>query len=181
MTLRNDINQSLRRLMTENQNVILLGQSIRDPYGGVVKCTRGLTKDFDDRIIDTPICEAGMTGMAIGLAMQGYIPILEIMFSDFITLCYDQLYNMLGKIHSIHDSNIKIIIRTMQNDDELYGVSHSQNMFRIIDSLNCGKYPCKTTIINIRNSNTYYQSLLKAIEDANPLSIIIERKELYGK
>ncbi len=179
MTMRNDVNQSLRKLMTENQDVILLGQSIRDPYGGVMKCTRGLTKDFDGRIIDTPICEVGMTGIAIGLAMQGYIPILEIMFSDFITLCYDQLYNMLGKIHNIHDNNIKLIIRTMQNDDELYGVSHSQNMYEVIDSLNQGKYPCGTNIIYAREN--YYEVLLNAIEWANPLSVIIENKDLYGR
>jgi pyruvate/2-oxoglutarate/acetoin dehydrogenase E1 component len=165
--------------MTKNPNIILLGQSIRDPYGGVMKCTRGLTKDFSDRIIDLPICESGSAGLAIGLAMRGYIPILEIMFSDFITLCYDQLYNMLGKIYGMHQLNTKIIIRTMQNDDKMYGPSHSQVMHAVIESLNEGKYPCPVSWIYTSKYKVYSKIIEEALEKANPLTVILERKELY--
>jgi pyruvate/2-oxoglutarate/acetoin dehydrogenase E1 component len=179
MSSRTEINQCLRQLLTDNNKIILLGQSIRDPYGGVMKCTRGLTKNFDDQIIDLPICESGSTGLVIGLAMQGYIPILELMFSDFITLCYDQLYNMLGKIYQIHKLDLKIIIRTMQNDDQMYGPSHSQIMYPVIESLNEGACSCPVQWIYTSKYKVYSEIMKEAIKKANPLSIIIERKDLY--
>lgn len=124
MTYRQAIHDALGDLLEKHPEVILLGQSIRDPFGGCCKVTRSLTTQFPDRIIDTPICEAAMVGTAIGLSMQGFIPIIEIMFSNFLTLCTDQFENVTKIIHE-HHQPIKIIVRTIYNAPKEYGPTHS--------------------------------------------------------
>ena len=79
------LNESLFRLMSEDERVFLIGEDIVDPYGGAFKVTKGLSSRFPDRVLSTPISEAGLTGFAIGLALRGFRPIVEIMFGDFIT------------------------------------------------------------------------------------------------
>lgn len=175
MSSRSIINQALRQLMNEESNIILIGQSIRDPFGGAYKITRGLTKQFDDRIIDTPISEAAMIGLSIGLSMQGYIPIVEIMFEDFLTLCVDQIHNIAEKVNN--HQKIKIIIRTQHNHDKNYGPSHSQNMDWLINSIPCTEcytYAKNHTANDIVN---LYQNLIYTAK--KPVIIIKEQRILY--
>ena len=91
--VRSTLNSALRRLLTDRSDVIVLGEDLHDPYGGAFKVTAGLSTDFPERVISTPISEAGVVGAAIGLALAGYHPIAEIMFADFLTLAMDQIYN----------------------------------------------------------------------------------------
>lgn len=123
---RREINNLLKKLL-EDKRYLLLGQSIRDPYGGAAKVTRGLSTMYPNQLIDCPISESAMIGISTGLSMQGFIPITEIMFSDFLTLCVDQLFNIAVKLKQIHNIDIKMTIRTMQGIDE-YGPTHSQDM-----------------------------------------------------
>lgn len=124
--MRRKLNR-LFRLLLEDKRYLLLGQSIRDPYGGAAKVTRGLSNGFDSQVIDCPISEAAMIGISTGLSMQGFIPITEIMFSDFLTLCTDQLFNIATKLRELHGIDIRMTIRTMEGIKE-YGPTHSQNM-----------------------------------------------------
>ena len=93
INVRGSLNLALNRLLTDHPEVILLGEDLHDPYGGAFKVTAGLSTAFPDRVISTPISEAGIVGTAIGLAMDGYLPIVELMFADFLTLAMDQLFN----------------------------------------------------------------------------------------
>lgn len=124
--MRRKLNKLFRDLL-HDKRYILLGQSIRDPYGGAAKVTRGLSTAFDIQVIDCPISEAAMIGVSTGLSMQGFIPITEIMFADFLTLCTDQLFNIAVKLREVHGIDIRMTIRAMEGIPE-YGPTHNQNM-----------------------------------------------------
>ena len=74
LTYNKALNQTLDKLLAEHQDVILLGEDIRDPYGGAFKVTRGLSTKYPDRVINTPISELAITGIATGMAMRGMRP-----------------------------------------------------------------------------------------------------------
>lgn len=124
MTLRSDINKALKKVL-DRDDVLLLGQSIKDPFGGAAKVTRGIKSD---KVINLPISEAGSMGFCTGLAMGGYKPILEIMFADFLTLIADQVINIFDNI----PEDLTVVIRTMKGPKE-YGPTHSKDMTWIIN------------------------------------------------
>ena len=97
-TVLDSLNQGLYKALEDDPQAILLGEDILDPYGGSFKVTRGLSTQFPDRVLTTPISEAGITGIAGGLALRGFHPVVEIMFGDFTTLILDQVVN-LSLIH----------------------------------------------------------------------------------
>ena len=165
--MRAEINRKLKELL-ENPKVILLGQSIRDPYGGAAKVTRGLSTKFPNQVIDMPISESAMIGTALGLAYKGFIPIVEIMFFDFMTLCADQLFNIGGKLDKVHGVDFKVIIRTMQAPPE-YGPTHSQDMRELLKALDIAW-------ITLGDSTDIYDT---AILMKNKIVVIIETKNLY--
>ncbi|MFZ7128304.1 MAG: alpha-ketoacid dehydrogenase subunit beta, partial [Desulfobacterales bacterium] len=96
-TVLESLNQSLHQAMAEDALVFLLGEDVLDPYGGAFKVARGLSTAFTDRVITTPISEAGITGVAGGMALRGLRPVVEIMFGDFSTLIADQVLNHIAK------------------------------------------------------------------------------------
>jgi len=85
------LKESLDKILKRNNRIILLGEDIGDPYGGAFKVTKGLSSKYPEQIISTPMSESALTGICIGMALNGYKPILEIMFGDFITLCADEI------------------------------------------------------------------------------------------
>ena len=95
--VRSALGTALESLLASDPECVLLGEDLHDPYGGAFKVTAGLSTKYPERVISTPISEAGITGAAIGLALAGFRPIVEIMFADFITLAMDQLYNHATK------------------------------------------------------------------------------------
>jgi len=123
------INAALRDLLAD-ERTFLLGEDICDPYGGAFKATRGLSTDFPDRVLNMPISEAGFTGIAIGMAMRGLRPIVEIMFSDFLTLIADQLVNGAAKFEYMYNGQVKVplVIRTPSGGRRGYGPTHSQSL-----------------------------------------------------
>lgn len=172
MTYRAEINKALRDLLADDK-VILLGQSIRDPYGGACKVTRGLSTAFDSQVLDMPICEAATIGIAVGLAMNGYKPVVEIMFADFMTLCVDQLFNTAHVIDSFHQ-HIKIVIRTMTGADLSYGPTHSRGMLWLLRAL-----PARVERITLQTDIA--GSYRRAFTDEYPVVILLEDKSLYGE
>ena len=83
MNFLESLQNGLSEAFEENERVVLMGEDIRDPYGGAFKVSRGLSTRFPDRVINTPISEAGFTGVAGGMAIRGLRPVVEIMFGDF--------------------------------------------------------------------------------------------------
>ena len=83
------LGDALHKLLETDERVVVMGEDIADPYGGAFKVTRGLTTAFPDRVRTTPVSESALTGLSAGLALRGFRPILEIMFGDFVTLCFE--------------------------------------------------------------------------------------------
>lgn len=99
MTMAAAINRGLRAAMDRDPKVLLMGEDIGQ-LGGVFRVTDGLWKDFGpDRVMDTPLAESGIVGTAIGMAMAGYRPVVEIQFDGFIFPAYDQITTQLAKMH----------------------------------------------------------------------------------
>ncbi len=99
LTLAKSINAGLRRALQDDEKVTLLGEDI-GKLGGVFRVTDGLQKEFGtDRVIDTPLAEAGIVGMAVGLAMRGFRPVVEIQFDGFIYPGFDQIVAQVAKLH----------------------------------------------------------------------------------
>ncbi|MGD9605852.1 MAG: alpha-ketoacid dehydrogenase subunit beta [Leucobacter sp.] len=107
------INEGLRAAMVADDRVLLMGEDI-GPLGGVFRVTDGLQRDFGSaRVLDTPLAEAGIVGSAIGLAMRGYRPVIEIQFDGFIFPAFNQIVTQLAKIRARHDGKVDmpVVIR----------------------------------------------------------------------
>ena len=137
--VRTCLNNALRHLLETSDRTIVLGEDLHDPYGGAFKVTAGLSTQFPDRVLSTPISEAGITGVAIGLAVDGYRPVMEVMFADFLTLCMDQLYNHAVKFPGVfRDMEVPLVIRAPSGGGRGYGPTHSQspeNLFTSVPGL----------------------------------------------
>lgn len=106
MPIAKAINEGLRRALADNDHVLLMGEDI-GPLGGVFRVTDGLQAEFgSSRVLDTPLAESGIIGSAIGLAMRGYRPVIEIQFDGFIFPGFDQITSQLAKVTSRHDGKI---------------------------------------------------------------------------
>ena len=107
LTYAQALNEALREEMTRDQRVLVLGEDIGE-YGGIFTVTRGLIGEFgDDRVIDTPISEGAIVGAALGLALTGYRPVVEIMFVDFVFVASDQLFNHVGKARTSPEASAR--------------------------------------------------------------------------
>ncbi len=124
------INEALASWLAEDERVLLLGEDIRSPYGGAFKVTRGLSVNHSGRVLNTPISEPGIDGIANGLALGGRRPIVEIMFGDFLGLCFDQLLNHAAKFREMYNERVAsaIVVRTPMGGGRGYGPTHSQNL-----------------------------------------------------
>lgn len=124
------LNHSLQKIMKKNERVIIIGEDIRDPYGGAFKVTKGLSSNFPDRVRNTPISEGAMAGIAAGLALRGYLPVVEIMFGDFLALCADQMLNSITKFPLMYKDKVEmpLVIRTPMGGGRGYGPTHSQSI-----------------------------------------------------
>lgn len=130
-----DLRNSLKELLNTDETVYLIGEDIAEPYGGAFKVTQGLSSLFPGRLITTPMSEQGFTGMAIGMALNGLKPIVEIMFNDFITLIADQLINHAAKFKEMYGKDLHLITRTPAGGYRGYGATHSQSLERIFLSI----------------------------------------------
>ncbi len=110
MTLAKGLNAGLRAAMETDPKVLLMGEDV-GKLGGVFRITEGLQKDFgEDRVVDTPLAESGIVGTAIGLALRGYRPVVEIQFDGFIYPAFDQIVSQLAKMHARSRGNLRLPI-----------------------------------------------------------------------
>ncbi len=132
-TVLESLNAALRRALSADQSVVLLGEDILDPYGGAFKVTRGLSSAFPGRVFTTPISEAGIVGLAAGMALRGLRPVVEIMFGDFVTLIADQVINHAAKFRWMYNDQVRVpmVIRTPMGGRRGYGPTHSQTLEKL--------------------------------------------------
>ncbi|HEX7975916.1 MAG TPA: transketolase C-terminal domain-containing protein [Anaerolineales bacterium] len=138
-TVLESLNAALHQALTSDPHVILLGEDLLDPYGGAFKVTRGLSSAFPDQVMTTPISEAGIVGLATGMALRGQRPVVEIMFGDFVTLIADQLINHAAKFRWMYggerpdqaEASVPLVIRTPMGGRRGYGPTHSQTLEKL--------------------------------------------------
>ncbi|MGA9520924.1 MAG: alpha-ketoacid dehydrogenase subunit beta [Myxococcaceae bacterium] len=129
LNLLQAVNDALRVEMKRDPNVVVLGEDV-GRFGGVFRATAGLYEEFGpERVIDTPLAEAGIIGSAIGMALYGLKPVPEIQFSDFIFPAYDQIVNELAKLRyrSGGEYSAPVVIRTPYGGGIKGGHYHSQS------------------------------------------------------
>ncbi len=174
--VRGHINKALRHLLETSEKTIVLGEDLHDPYGGAFKVTTGLSSDHDQRVLSTPISEAGITGAAIGLSIAGYRPIVEIMFADFLTLCIDQLYNHAVKFPGMFsDVQVPMVIRAPCGGRRGYGPTHSQSLENLFASV-----PGLTVVFGSHRHDMGALLINATIEWPYPV-LFLEHKLLYAE
>jgi len=162
--------------MNTDKNIYLLGEDILHPYGGAFKVTRNLSDIYPDNIIGTPISEAGITGLGIGLSLTGKKPFVEIMFGDFLSYSFDQILSNASKFFGMYNGKIKVplVIRTPMGGGRGYGPTHSQSLEKHLIGLN----QIKVLALNfLSNINEVYGEILNEEDTV----ILIENKIDYGK
>jgi pyruvate/2-oxoglutarate/acetoin dehydrogenase E1 component len=119
--------------METDERVYLLGEDLLDPYGGAFKVTRGLSTQFPERVLTTPISEAAIVGVANGMALRGLRPVVEIMFGDFVTLIADQLINHAAKFRWMYNDQVRVplVVRAPMGGRRGYGPTHSQSLEKL--------------------------------------------------
>lgn len=116
--------------MHADPRVVFIGEDVLDPYGGAFKVSKGLSTAFPGRVLTTPISEAAIVGVGIGMAVRGMRPIVEIMFGDFLTLCADQIVNHATKFPWMYNESVTVplVIRAPMGGYRGYGPTHSQSL-----------------------------------------------------
>lgn len=170
------LNKGLHDAMSLDDNVIIIGEDIIDPYGGAFKVTSGLSTNFAPRVISTPISEAGITGLAIGLSLTGYKSVVELMFGDFLTLSIDQIINQASKYIGLNEKKIKIpmVLRTPMGGRRGYGPTHSQSIEKLLFGIPHIKVVACSNVLDPGNM------LKRSILETDQPVIFIENKVMYS-
>src|SRR5205823_246377 len=176
LTFGDAIKEAIAQEMRRDPRVVLMGEDVAEA-GTTFKVLTGLVDEFGkDRIIDTPISEAGFTGIGVGAAMTGMRPIVDIMFGDFLTLIMDQLVNQAAKIHYMSGGKWKVplVIRATMGATRRSAAQHSQSLHA---------WPSHIPGLKVVVPSTPYDAkgLMKsAIRDDNPV-VFFEDKISYTK
>ena len=170
--------------MTRDPSVILLGEDIvggagadgeTDAWGGVLGVTKGLYAKHGDRLLDTPLSESAYVGAAIGAAACGMRPVAELMFIDFMGVCFDQIFNQAAKFRYMFGGKAEtpVVIRAMVGAGFRAAAQHSQMLTPLFTHIPGLKVVCPATPYDTKGL------LIQAIRDNDPV-IFCEHKNLYG-
>lgn len=181
---RQALNEALAQEMRRDPDVVVMGEDVAggaggtgevDAYGGPLGVTKGLIHEFGaGRVIDTPITESAIMGMAAGCAMTGLRPVAELMFADFLGVCLDPIYNQAAKFRYMFGGKARtpLVVRTTIGAGFHAAAQHSQSPYHIFTSI-----PGLKVVLP---SNAYDAKglLIQAIRDDDPV-IFLEHKLLY--
>ena len=175
LTYRDAVAAGIAQEMRRDSRLVMLGEDIA-AAGGVFKTTVGLLEEFGpDRICDTPISEQAILGAAMGAAMTGIPVIAEIMFSDFLAVCFDLVANEMAKVRYMTDGqvNVPVVVRTANGGGSRFGAQHSQsveNWTMMIPGLKVVAPSTPADVIGL---------MAAAIRDPDPV-IFFEHKSLFA-
>ena len=170
------INRTLADAMRADERVIVLGEDVAE--GGPYTATAGLAEEFGvERVINTPISEAAITGVAIGAAQAGMRPVLEIMFVDFLTLALDQLVNAAAKAHFMSGGQLTVplVVRTQGGAGHRGAAQHSQSLeswLTHVPGLKVVMPSCAADAAGL---------LASAIADPNPVVFVVCKKLYFRR
>lgn len=168
------INEGLRAAMAADDSVLLMGEDI-GPLGGVFRVTDGLQREFGSaRVLDTPLAEAGIVGSAIGLAMRGYRPVIEIQFEGFIFPAFNQIVTQLAKITSRHDGLVPMpLVIRVPYGGHIGAVEHHQESPEAYFAHTPG-----LRVVSPSTANDAYWMIQQAISSPDPV-LFFEPKAKY--
>jgi acetoin:2,6-dichlorophenolindophenol oxidoreductase subunit beta len=177
------INEALAQEMQRDSRVIVMGEDVAggcgtdgqmDAWGGVLGVTKGLWDKFGDRVMDTPITESAFVGAAIGAATTGLRPVVELMFVDFMGVCFDQIFNQAAKFRYMFGGKAvtPLVVRTMYGAGFRAAAQHSQCLYPLFTHIPGLKCAIPSTPYDAKGL------LIQAIRDDDPV-IFFEHKLLY--
>jgi len=184
ISMKQAVNEALDQEMTRDPTVICMGEDIvggagsdgeRDAWGGVLGVTKGLYAKHGDRLMDTPLSESAYIGAAIGAATCGLRPVAELMFIDFMGVCFDQIFNQAAKFKYMFGGKAEtpVVIRTMVGAGFRAAAQHSQMLTPLFTHIPGLKVVCPSTPYDTKGL------LIQSIRDNDPV-IFCEHKNLYG-
>lgn len=187
ISMSSALNEAIKLAMSRDENVILMGEDVAggahvdhlqddEAWGGVLGVTKGIVQEFGrERVLDTPISEAGYVGAAMAAASTGLRPIAELMFNDFIGTCLDQVLNQGAKFRYMFGgkAEVPITIRTTHGAGFRAAAQHSQSLYALFTSIPGLKVVVPSSPYDAKGL------LLAAIEDQDPV-IFFEDKTLYN-
>src|ERR1700745_3243215 len=174
LTFAQAVREAAAEEMRRDSGVCIFGEDVAEA-GTPFKVLSGLVEEFGaERVLDTPISEAGFTGMGVGAAMTGLRPVVDIMFGDFLTLTMDQLVNQAAKVHYMSGGTWKVplVVRTTLGATRRSAAQHSQSLHACLSHV---------PVLKVAMPSTPYDAkgLLKtAIRDENPV-VFFEDKMMY--
>jgi pyruvate/2-oxoglutarate/acetoin dehydrogenase E1 component len=184
ISFKQAINEAMAQEMARDESVIAMGEDNvggqggegeMDAWGGVLGVTKGLYGKFGDRIFDTPISESAFIGAAVGAAACGLRPVAELMFVDFLGVCFDQIFNQAAKFRYMFGGKAvtPVVIRTMFGAGFRAAAQHSQCLYSIFTHIPGLKCVVPSTPYEAKGL------MIQAIRDNDPV-IFFEHKLLYG-
>ncbi|HVV13290.1 alpha-ketoacid dehydrogenase subunit beta [Amycolatopsis sp.] len=183
ISYREAINEALAQEMERDSSVIVMGEDNAggagspgedDAWGGVLGVTKGLYHRFPGRVLDTPITESAFIGAAIGAATRGMRPVAELMFIDFLGVCFDQIFNQAAKFRYMFGGKAQtpVVIRTMYGAGLRAAAQHSQALYSIFTHIPGLKVVVPSSPYEAKGL------LIQSIRDNDPV-IFCEHKALY--
>lgn len=169
------LNRGLADAMEEDDTVVVIGIDVGDA-GGIFTITKGLAERFGrGRVRDSPISELGIAGAAVGAAMTGLKPVVEIMFMDFIGVCMDPIINQAAKLPYMTAGALTapMVFRTQTGAGKSAGAQHSQSLEGMLAHVPGLKVVLPATVTDARDL------LIQSIRDPNPV-VFVENRRLYG-
>ncbi|MFD7730141.1 alpha-ketoacid dehydrogenase subunit beta [Kitasatospora phosalacinea] len=174
LSIAKALNEALRKSLENDPKTVLMGEDI-GKLGGVFRITDGLQKDFgDDRVIDTPLAESGIVGTAIGLALRGYRPVVEIQFDGFVYPAFDQIVSQLAKMHARALGHVKMPITVrIPFGGGIGAVEHHSESHEAYFAHTAG-----LRVVSPSNPHDAHWMLRQAIESDDPV-VFLEPKRRY--
>lgn len=177
ITFGQAINEAIAEEMRRDERVFIMGEDVAEA-GTPFKVLVGLVEEFGpERVLDTPISEAGIAGIGVGLAMTGMRPIVDIMFGDFVGLVMDQMFNQAAKIHYMSGGklNVPLVLRTTMGATRRSAAQHSQSLHAWLSHIPGIKVVVPSTPYDAKG-------LMKtAIRDENPVAIFEDKMQYAVK
>ena len=184
ISMRQALNEALDQEMARDPRVIVMGEDIvggaggageRDAWGGVMGVTKGLYAKYGERLMDTPLSESAYIGAAIGAAACGMRPVAELMFIDFMGVCFDEIFNQAAKFKYMFGGKAEtpVVIRAMVGAGFRAAAQHSQMLTPLFTHIPGLKVVCPSNAYDAKGL------LIQSIRDNDPV-IFCEHKNLYG-
>ena len=184
ITLKQAINEAIDLEMARDERVIMIGEDIvggfgadgeKDAWGGVLGATKGLYGKYGDRLLDAPLSEAAYVGAAVGAATCGMRPIAELMFIDFVGVCFDQILNQAAKFRYMFGGKAEtpVVIRALVGAGFSAAAQHSQMLTPLFTHIPGLNVVCTSTPADAKGL------LAQAVRDNDPV-IFCEHKALYS-